>query len=174
MDPLRETNWYAIHAKSHREPAAAMNIERLGLEVFLPLVKRERVVFEAVRKVVDPLFPGYLFARFCPATYLHLIRYARGVHRVVGSGRAPLPVDETIIQTIRGRIGKDGYVTLARKRLRHGERVTIQAGPLQGMTGIFDRELKDQDRVAILLASISYQASVLVGRNDLRPADATA
>lgn len=174
MDLLRETNWYAIQTKSHREDAAAMNIGRLGLEVFLPQVRREKVVFDAVRKVVGPLFPGYFFARFCPATYMHLIRYARGVSQVVSSGAAPLPVDETIILAIRRRIGKDGCVSLARRRLRRGEPVVIQAGPLQGMIGVFDRDLDDHDRVAVLLAMISYQASVLVGRDDLRPVDTSA
>lgn len=167
MDVLRETNWFAIQTKSHREDAAAMNIGRLGLEVFLPMMRGEKVVFEAVRTVVKPLFPGYLFARFCPGTYLHVIRYARGVQRVVCTAQMPLPVDESIIEAIRLRIGKDGYVRMKPRRLRRGEPVIIQEGPLQGITGIFDRELNDRDRVAILLVSIKFQASILVKKQHL-------
>jgi transcriptional antiterminator RfaH len=171
MDFYRETHWFAVHTKPHREDAAAFNIARLDLEVFLPKVKQERVICGIPREVIKPLFPGYLFARFCPATYLHLIRYARGVLRVVSCGDVPLPVDEAIIGEIRSRIGPDGYVRLEDRSLRPGDRVLVREGPLRGLKGIFERELDDRERVILLLEAIEYQARVVIERRCLSLAE---
>ncbi len=38
----------------------------------------------------------------------------------------------------------------------------IQDGPLQGLEAIFEREMGDRQRVALLLQSVSYQARVVV------------
>lgn len=171
MDFYRETHWFAIHTKPHREDAAAFNIARLDLEVLLPKVKQERVICGVPREVIKPLFPGYLFARFCPATYLHLIRYARGVLRVVSCGDVPLPVDEAIIGEIRSRIGPDGYVRLEDRSPRPGDRVLVREGPLRGLRGIFERELDDRERVILLLEAIEYQARVVIERRCLSLAE---
>jgi transcriptional antiterminator RfaH len=169
MDFYREVHWFAVHAKPYREDVAAQNIARLDLEVFLPKVKRESLVCGVPREVIKPLFPGYLFARFCPATSLPLIRYARGVLRIVSCGDVPLPVDEAIIREIRSRIGADGYVRLEDRTLRPGERVLVRDGPLRGLTGIFESELDDRERVILLLEAIEYQARVVIERRCLSP-----
>lgn len=167
MDFYRETHWFTIHAKPYREDVAATNIARLDLEVFLPKMKRERLVYGVPREMIVPLFPGYFFARFCPATHLHLIRYARGVLRIVSCGDVPLPVDEVIIQEIRSRIGPDGYVRLGARSPQPGDRVLVREGPLRGLMGIFERELDDRERVVLLLEAIEYQARVVVERRCL-------
>lgn len=172
MDLWRETNWYAIHTKPCREDLAAMNLKRLGLDVLLPKMKQEKLVWGVPQIVIKPLFPGYFFARFRPSEYLHLIQYARGVRRVVSGGDIPLPVDEEIIQAIQSRLGVDGYVTLGLMPLSPGGRVIIQDGPLKGLAGIFERELDDRERVVILLEAIQYQARVLIEKWHLKAAAA--
>ncbi len=168
MDYWQETNWFAIHTKACREGVAAMNIERMGLEVFLPQIREEKRVWGVAQMVIKPLFSGYLFARFCPAAYLHLIQYARGVRRVVGSGEKPLPVDEEIILAIRSRIGEEGYVRIESEPMQRGDRVIVQEGPLQGLSGIFEQALDERERVVILLETIAYQARLLIEKRYLK------
>jgi transcriptional antiterminator RfaH len=133
-------------------------------------MKQEKLVWGVPQRVIKPLFPGYLFARFCPAAYLHLIQYARGVRRVVSAGETPLPVDEEIIRAIQLRIGEEGYVRIEPKPLQPGDRVIVHEGPLQGLMGIFERELSDRERVMLLLEAIEYQARVLIERRYLKAA----
>jgi transcriptional antiterminator RfaH len=172
MDYWHESNWYAIHTKPYREAVAAMNIGRLGLEVLLPRIKQEKVVWGVTKIVAKPMFPSYLFARFCPAKYLHLIRYARGVRQVVSSGKYLLPVTEEIIDAIQSRIDQEGYVNLDESP-RRGDKVIIKEGPLQGLRGLFERELDDRQRVVILLETIEYQARVLIEKRYLKAAAET-
>jgi transcriptional antiterminator RfaH len=168
MDYWRQTNWYAIHTHPCREAVAAMNIERLGLEVFLPQIKQQKSVWGVPQSVIKPLFSGYLFARFCPAAYLHLIQYARGVRRVVGNGDKPLPVDDEIILAVRSRMGKEGYVQIEPRPLCRGDRVVVEDGPLQGLIGTLEQAMDDRARVVILLEAIEYQARLLIEKRYLK------
>jgi transcriptional antiterminator RfaH len=167
-----QTNWYAIHTKRLREDQAASNISRLGVKVFLPKVKREKLAFGHRREILKPLFPGYLFACFCPSLYLCSIRYARGVCRVISAGAQPIPVGDEIISTIQSRTGKDGFVILGPPpcSLSNGQEVVINSGPLQGLLGVFDSDLSDGERAAILLSAVEYQVRVVIQRSHLTPA----
>src|SRR5438034_11774239 len=101
--------------------------------------------------VLRPLFPGYLFARFCAAVLLRAVKYSRGVLRVVGGGGSPWSVDDGIIADIRERIGPEGCVEIVERPLQMGDPVCITAGPLAGWSGVFDSELSDAERVVILI-----------------------
>jgi len=168
MDYWRNTNWYAIHTYASREAVAAMNIERLGLEVFLPRIKQQKSVWGVAQMVIKPLFSCYLFARFCPAAYLHLIQYARGVRRVVGNGSRPLPVDDEIILAVRSGMGEEGYVQIEPRPMRPGDRVMVHDGPLQGLIGTLEQEMDDRARVVVLLEAIEYQGRLLIEKRYLK------
>lgn len=174
MDGWPDVKWYAVHTKPAREDGAAMSISRLGLEVLLPRMQVERMVYGRAHTVIRPMFPGYLFARFSPSRYLHLINFARGVRSVLSGSGAPLPVEEEIIDAIQSRISDKGYVHLDSPRpdrvclFKSGDHVVVDVGPLKGVRGIFDRALSDKRRVLVLLEAIEYQARVAVELRDIR------
>jgi hypothetical protein len=43
--------------------------------------------------------------------------------------------------------------------------VLIKAGPLKSIVGIFERDLRDSDRVTILLSNINFQGRVTVEKS---------
>lgn len=161
-DFWKQTNWYAVQTKPCREDEAATNIRRLGLNVFLPKTKREKHVWGKCQAIIKPLFPGYIFAHFSPSPYLHSIRYARGVRRVVSAGEDPLPLDKEIIWVIQSRVGKDGFVSIGPDSLKTGDQVVINEGLLRGLAGIFEQELSDGERAIVLLRTVEYQARVFI------------
>ena len=169
MDRIKDLNWFAIQAKPSQEGVAENVVASLELETFLPRVRRECYSRCSWHQEVHPLFPGYLFARFCPDRHLHAVRYSRGVCRVVGAGGTPLPVEEEIITELQERIGADGCVRLEDRSWLPGEVVSLENGPLRGWTGIFERELDDGHRVAILLETINH-ARVIVEKHLLERA----
>lgn len=163
-----DQNWYAVHTKTSQEEIAAFNLERLGLEVLNPKLKQEKMVWGVPKSVLKPLFPNYLFAKFNPAKYLHLIQYARGVRQVLRSGLALLPVDEDIIEGIRGRLNPDGHAELPAKAMMAGSAVFIQEGAFSGLNGIFERELSDRKRVVLLLKIMGVNAQVVMDKQFLK------
>jgi len=163
IDLWREVNWFAVHAKPRRECFAAANLCTLGLDILFPRIKVERLVRGSARQATKPLFPGYFFTRFRPENSLESVKAARGVLRVVSSGRMPIPVPNVIVQEIQDRVEEDGFIRIRPNVLAPGTLVTIQSGPFEGMMGRVERELDDRKRVAIFLETL-FRARVLIER----------
>ncbi|MCZ7640231.1 MAG: hypothetical protein M5U12_31765 [Verrucomicrobia bacterium] len=116
----------------------------------------------------DPLFPGYFFARFCPAHSVTAVRGAPGVLRVVGTSQTPLPLAHDIVESLRQRVQDDGFVRVEAKGLQRGERVQIEAGPFAGWMGRVERETDGHQRVLILLEALQ-QARVWLEASSVEP-----
>jgi transcriptional antiterminator RfaH len=172
MTTSDEIQWFAIQARTGAETVAESNLRAVPIETLLPLVRRQvHHATRAPRMVLRPLFPGYLFARFCAAVSLRAVRYSRNVLRVVGGGGQPWPVDDAIIADIRERIGPEGCVEIGERPFRVGDPVCITAGPLTGWSGIFDSHLSDTERVVILIETLQ-QGRVVVRRDSLELSEA--
>jgi transcriptional antiterminator RfaH len=163
LDIWGDSHWFAIHAKTRRENFAVTSVNALNVKILFPQIKVERLVRGVARAAVKPLFPGYFFARFCPANSLESVKGARGVLRIISSGRFPIPVDAEVVREIEERFQKDGFIRIRPQVLAPGIRVTIQSGPFEGMMGRVERELDDRKRVAIFLESL-FHARVLIER----------
>jgi transcriptional antiterminator RfaH len=154
--------WYTVYTKPKREDAVAGSLENAGIEVFNPRLKQKKYVQGAYRNKISPLFPCYVFVKFEPETTAHMIKYTRGVRRIVG-GDMPWPVSDEIIDVIRDK-EEDGIVTIKPPQLKYGDSVAINDGPLSGLKGIFEKELNGQERVVLLLSAIEYQARAVVDK----------
>jgi len=78
-------------------------------------------------------------------------------------------MDEEIISLIRSNIKEDGFVRIDNE-IKPGDRVIVKDGPLKNLAGIFEREMKDADRIRILLETVNYQAHVEIARDMVRKA----
>ena len=162
--------WYAVHTKPKQEGRAESNLVAWGVETFFPRVKERRYnrLTSAPAYQIKPLFPRYLFARFKATDLLHKVCFTRGVSSVVGFGDGgPTPVDNEIISFIKARAAEDGYIRLGAE-LKVGDKVVIQGGQFQQLTGIFEQEIEQRNRVVILLTTIKYQSRVLIDRESVR------
>jgi transcriptional antiterminator RfaH len=159
--------WYTIYTKPKQEDRAEENLLRVPLEVFNPKLKRKKLIRGKYEYVLQPLFPCYIFAKFDPVHHYHTVKYARGVRSIVGNAGIPWSVSEEILGIIRSRMNEEGVIVI-RQDIKAGDSVEIAEGPFQGLIGIFEREMKDRDRVVVLLNTIEYQARVEVEREVLK------
>jgi transcriptional antiterminator RfaH len=167
-----ETLWFAIYTKPRQEQRAYANLRSLNLETFFPTI-REKSYNQFTGKasfLIKPLFLRYIFARFHPGYLLHKVRNTRGVHSVVSFGNKPAEVDSSLIDIIYSRLDQDGFVNIW-SEFKAGDEVMVQDGPLRGFTAIFEREMKDSDRVSILLNTLSYQAHLILEKSMLGKID---
>jgi len=127
-------NWYAIQVRSRSEFFTAKLLRNKGFDELVPRYKSKRRWSDRKMDIELPLFPGYIFCRFDPVLRLPIIMTS-GVVRIVGIGKAPLPIDaremEAILHVVNSRYEAEPYpfVTL-------GERIYIRRGPLAGLEGI--------------------------------------
>jgi transcriptional antiterminator RfaH len=160
-----------VHTNPKQEDRAYSNLRSWGVETLHPKMKTRRVneFTGALSYVTKPLFPRYIFAKFNASKQLAKISFTRGVHHVVSFGGHPTPVEEDVIQIISARIDDNGFVKLG-DDLKPGDKVVIKGGALRNFEGVFERELNDNERISVLLTTISYQGRVVVSRDMLERA----
>jgi len=92
------------------------------------------------------------------------VRYALGVTSVLSVPEVgPIEVDKAIITAIRER-SLNGYIEIQTPPLLPGEELEIIEGPFQGLTALFQQELKAGERVAVLLDLLSSRVRVELPR----------
>jgi transcription antitermination factor NusG len=130
-----------------------------GIETLNPLMEAYSSRKGTASKTLKPLFPNYIFARFILERDYTKVRWARGVNKVLGRGREPMPVSDVVINEIRNRID-EGRIVRRAYDLKPHDTVKIKEGPLRDLMGIFDRWVSKEGRIRVLLSLIGYQTSV--------------
>lgn len=154
-------NWYVLNTKPKKE----FQVERLftegGIEIYNPKYLSENRV--------KPFFPGYEFIYFEFPRQYQLVRYTRGVKRVVGNREGPIPIPEEVVLGIKAR-EVDGLIELLKygEEPEVGDEIEVVEGPLKGLKGVFKRELHERERVLILLNYVSYQGQLLIEKKKLK------
>ena len=158
-------SWYVIHTNPRQEDRADSNLRGWNVETFTPRVKQPRYnsYTGGSNYITKPLFAGYIFARFDLEELFHKVRFTRGVHSLVSFGDGPVAIDEEVISFMQSRVGKDGFVKIG-DELQPGDVVVVKDGLLKNLTGIFERDVKESERVMVLLNLVSYQAHVELER----------
>ncbi|MDH7511582.1 MAG: transcription termination/antitermination NusG family protein [Clostridiales bacterium] len=154
-------SWFVINTKPKKEFQVKMIFQEAGFNYYNP-------VYESEGKV-KPFFPGYGFLFFDFPGQYQLVRFTRGVKRVVGNREGPIPIPEDMIQEIKRR-EVNGLIELAKygEEPEVGDEVEIAEGPWKGLRGIFKKELSDRNRVMILLSYVSFQGQLLIEKKKLK------
>lgn len=156
-------NWYVINTKPKKEFQVEKLFTEGGLKYYNPVYRQE----DRVR----PFFPGYGFLAFDFPDQYQLVKYTRGIKRVVGNREGPIPIPDEVIQEIKAReIG--GLIELEKHGVmpQVGDEIEVAEGPLKGIKGIFQKEIDDKERVMILLSYVSYQGQLLIEKKKLKKA----
>ncbi len=160
MDPsVGNTHWYALYLRSRFEKTTHSELLNKGFDAFLPLVEEIHVWSDRKKRVVEPLFRGYVFVRMG----LHQ-RYEAletpGVVQLVGIKNRPSPIPDEQINWLKlltktpDAIRREEYMSV-------GDRVRVIHGPLAGLEG-FVVQVKGRTRVVIALEAIAQAVSVEV------------
>lgn len=155
--------WYVINTKPKNEDRAASNLISGGIETLAPKLKLKKYRNNRFVTVIEPMFPGYIFARFDPVDEFRLVKYARGVKTIVHFGERIVPIHEDLIEFIKSRL-ENGIATIQKRPLFKGDKIVIKDGPFKGLTGIFEREMDGKERVTILLDAVQFAARMEIDR----------
>ena len=151
--------WYVIQTKSNKEEQVHSFLSLKGVEIFNPRLETFPSGIERGSKELKPLFPTYLFGKFDVEQDYPLVRWARGVKKILSFGGYPTPISEPVVELIKRRTDASGIVRKSLS-LMPDDPVRITFGPLKDLVGIFERWVSDSERVRILLNVIGYQPTV--------------
>jgi len=161
MNSFQTTQWYAIHTKPRQEDRASTNLATLGIEILAP-----RIPVKKMNPGFEPLFPGYIFARFSIDHMLKKVRFTRGVSGVVSFGGLPSAVEDGVIVSIKEQTDQRGIIR-STTDIVPGDKLLIVDGPLRNFAGLFERELPASMRIRILLTTIAFSARIEVSKVDV-------
>ncbi|HKA56410.1 MAG TPA: transcription termination/antitermination NusG family protein [Candidatus Binatia bacterium] len=162
------TPWYCVHTKRAKEDWVARQLAGVCDEVYLPLLRQWRKVRRQFVWKVEPLFPGYVFARFAIEERFRSVRYTPGVAKVLSTALGePIAVNDTIISALRRR-SVDGYIQVSSAPFSPSEELEITEGPFRGLRVLFQQELKAGERVVVLLQLLSSRVRVELPRAYVR------
>ncbi len=127
-------SWYALQVNCRKELSVAAQIERRGVECFLPTYKSLRKWSDRTKEIEQALFPGYLFSRFAYEDRQQVVT-APGVLQVVGTGKVAIPVPDIEIEALQVAMQSE-VASEPWPYLKTGQRVKVNCGRLSGLEGI--------------------------------------
>jgi transcription antitermination factor NusG len=160
--------WYAIHVASRCEKSVSAGLAFRGLPGFLPLYRSRRRWSDRLQDVDLPLFPGYIFCRLDINNRFPVLLIP-GVVRIVGLGKAPIPLDEGEVAALQTTV-KSGLLLQPWPFLKVGQTVTIEEGPLRTVSGILTK-IEGSDQLIISISLLQRSVAVSLPRESIRPLD---
>ncbi len=162
-------SWYLIHTKPRQEKLAEENLERQGYETYLPMAEIRRKRRGRSVRVIDPMFPRYLFIHLSDETDdWRPIRSTLGVAALVKFGQEPARIHDRLIDALRKRETESGYHKLEPKSVIKGTPVRIAEGPFEGFEGIYKCK-SGKERVVLLLQVAQQAVKIDVLASDIEP-----
>src|SRR5882724_2510552 len=169
--PASSAAWYCARTQpKHEHIAAAALVKKLGLEVFHPRLRLDRATRRGAVRVIEPLFPCYIFVRCHLDLRLDEIRYTNGVSSVVHFGQKIPCVPDKTIEELRQCFESEEPMAVD-DRLAIGSEVVVAEGALLGSRGIVVRMLPARQRVEILLDFLGQTTLTEVDRRSVAVED---
>jgi len=159
--------WFCVRTQTKREHIAAGHLREVaGVEVFCPRLRYRKATRRGKIWWVEPLFPGYVLAKFKLDEMERAVTFCQGVRGLVRFGAIIPAVPESFVeslrQDVRNRSEDDEELFSVSPVIEIGDEVEIAHGPLQGMRGTIISVAPAAERVKILLEFLGQPQAVNV------------
>jgi transcriptional antiterminator NusG len=162
---MQSPSWYAVWTRSRHEQVVREQLERKGLEAFLPTITRWSRWKDRKKQIDWPLFPGYCFARFDAGERLPVLT-CTGVVSIVSFDGDIVSIPEQEIDGIRRLVESDLQFDPC-ALIREGMMVEVTHGPLKGVVGRLVRK-GAHARLILSVDLIGQAVSVEVDAADVK------
>ncbi len=170
-----ERSWYVLRTQLKREKLAAANLRQLeGVEAFLPRLRYLKTTRRGRVWWVEPLFPGYLLAKFSLEEMGRVVSYSPGVSRIISFGNKVPEVPEAFVEGLKEQVAKleaEDDEIVVNWKVDLGDEVEVAEGPFKGMEGKVIELRPGSERVSLLLEFLGEEKPVEVSLFSLILAD---
>ncbi len=131
--------WYVVHTRSRHEYKVSTGLIQKNITTFLPEIESWSKQKDRRRKILLPLFPGYVFVYFNDLdnkSKLSILKTA-GVVKILGKkgNTESIPVPDNKIDAIRRFVNSKTEIFTIQFP-REGESARIIDGPFAGIEGV--------------------------------------
>jgi transcriptional antiterminator RfaH len=162
--------WYAVHSKPRQEAVAEQHLQNQGFSTYLPKISVRKQRRGRWVKVVEPLFPRYLFIQCDPdRDNTAPVRSTRGAVGMVRIGSELRPVPDEVIDFLKQAEDDDEQARQDDSWPHEpGDRVKVLEGPFAGLEGVY-REPVAENRAILLLEILGRETPITVEMQSLSP-----
>jgi transcription antitermination factor NusG len=164
-----EPKWFAVRTRFKSEKVALKQLQRLGVETYLPIRQMTRRYGRKIRKVELPLINSFVFVRVKKNQYASVLEteYVAGFLKF---GNNLLSIPDLEIDMIRRLLGEDvdlEVVTKEENVYAKGDWVEVIKGPLLGMKGCL-LNIQGKDKLLIDLSNSGHSFHITIDTDLLR------
>jgi transcription antitermination factor NusG len=160
----KNKQWFAVYTRSRYEKRVVTELQELGFEAWLPLIKTLRQWSDRKKMVEVPLFRSYVFVRADIAQIKFILYPIVGAVYIVSFSGEPSVVPDKQIEGLKLLLGSTEKFEISTERFNVGEPIEVTMGPLKGMQGVFV-DKKGSKRIMMRIDAINQ--SLLI---DINPA----
>jgi transcription antitermination factor NusG len=159
-----QPKWYAVYTLPNSEKSLLKHLDIRQIESFLPTWESARTWKNRQRmKVVQPLFPSYLFVRIRNAERPRVLQ-SPGALRIIGNRHDQLSIPDREIEILRSGLCGQGVEPY--RELALGRRVQIKSGPMEGVQGILVQK-RNSMRFVLSIAMINQNVAMTVDGDEI-------
>lgn len=159
-----QRRWHAVYTLPNNEKSLIKHLDIRQIESFLPTWESTRIWKNRQRmKVIQPLFPSYLFVRIRDAERPRVLQ-SPGALKIIGNCHGHLSIPDREIEFLR--LGVCGQRVEPYRELALGRRVRIKSGPLEGVQGILVQK-KNSMRFVLSIEMINQSVAMNVEGDEI-------
>jgi transcriptional antiterminator RfaH len=125
--------WFVIYTKPHLEKKIAHKLTQLGIDNFLPTVKKMRIYKDQKKYIDQPLFPSYLFIYLLNIQQYYTGMDTDGVMNYVRIGKEMARVNATVVNNLKLVTNYSSEIEVSENHFKVGQEVLIKEGALTGL-----------------------------------------
>ena len=149
-------NWFVIYTKSRQEKKVALELEKMGITVYCPMINQIRQWSDRKKKVEVPLISSYVFVQLKERDR-EAVFEVPGIVRYVYWLEKPAIVRDEEIAVMKAWLSTQ-TVEAKVEGLRRGDRMKVSSGVFEGKEGFVEEISKN--RVLLLLPDLGMKITL--------------
>ncbi len=161
-----QAKWFAVYTRYKREKVVFADLERKGIQTYLPLQKLYKIYAKKKKLVEMPLFSCYLFVKITKEQY-RIVKDAEGVVDFVCFSKNMISIPDHEIEIVRRIVGENMEIDLENHSYERGDMVEVVSGSLSGLKGKLLNK-KGKKNFLLQLNKIGYNLLLEINPKDIR------
>ncbi|RYF22137.1 MAG: UpxY family transcription antiterminator [Flavobacteriales bacterium] len=150
--------WYPVYTNSRAEKKAYQELQKKGIEAYLPLRKEVKQWSDRKKVVEEPLFKSYLFVHISNKEHAEVLM-TPGINRFLYfSGKIAVMPDKQM-EDLKLLLASGEDLELIDYDIQPGERVLVNAGPFKGMIAELV-SIKNKKSLILKLENLGYALEI--------------
>lgn len=150
--------WYPVYTHSRAEKKANGELNRKGIQTYLPLRKAVKQWSDRKKIVEEPLIKSYLFVYISAREYAEVLM-TNGVARFIYFANRIASIPEQQIHDLKLLLATDADLELIDYDIKPGESVLIKAGPFKGIRAELV-SVHNKQRIILRLQDMGYSINI--------------